>query len=113
MFAFCCCGEGLAQFSEPQAQSPESQMLRFLLLAQVLHGLVSHKRGCGDKVCVEYQFLMLISHTCLHFVLACIEVPTEVPAEDTTFHSEEGLEINISLGFVSMAAASSPLGRGC
>ena len=55
MFVFCCCGEGLAQYSESQSKSPESQMLRFLVLAQVLLGLVNHKRGCGDEVCVEFH----------------------------------------------------------
>ena len=52
MFVFCCCGEGPAQFSESQIKSPESQMLRSLVLAWVLLDLVSHKRGCGDELCV-------------------------------------------------------------
>ena len=55
MFAFCYCGEGLGRFQESQTRSPESQMFRFVVLTEVLLGLMSLERGCGSQECVEYH----------------------------------------------------------
>ena len=57
MFAFCYCGEEPWQYHESQMQSPESQLFPFVILADVLHCLMSHKRGCGNQVCVEFHML--------------------------------------------------------
>ena len=57
MFGFCYCGGEPGQYHGSQMQSPESQVFPFVILVEVLHCLMSHKRGCDNQVCVEFHML--------------------------------------------------------